>query len=187
MKKFRLFFLAAALLVAARLRSDPVGMSPATAPARIELRDQFGVPQTLVFPTTNFTVLLIADRHGSEQVNQWIAALKPKCAGYAQIRGLAQVAGVPRIFQGRLCREFQAQRKYPVMMDWSGRVCEQFEFKPGTVNVLIIDPRGFIQGRFYGNPTESDTAAALKALEIPGRSRSLKSTSANPKAKITPQ
>jgi hypothetical protein len=37
----------------------------------LDLRDQFGRMQKLSFPTTNITLLTIADKKGSEQVASW--------------------------------------------------------------------------------------------------------------------
>lgn len=120
------------------------------APACIELRDQFDSPQKLSFPTTNITLLTIADKKGSAQVDGWIAALKPRCDERIAIRGLADVGGAPGFVQGRIRKGFQESRKYPVMLDWSGKVCAQFGYKKDEANVLVIDRNGSIQARFTG-------------------------------------
>lgn len=104
---------------------------PGRAPVCIELRDQYDSPQRLVFPATNVVVLTLADKKGSEQVDGWVAALKSRYAGRIELRGLADVGGVPGWLRGKVRKKFQETRAYPVMMDWSGKVCAEFGFQPG--------------------------------------------------------
>jgi hypothetical protein len=135
------------------------------APASIELRDQFDAPQRLSFPATNVVVLTIADRKGSEEVDGWIAALKPLYVGRVDFRGLADVGGVPGLFQGRLRQKFQEKHKHPVMMDWSGKTCAQFGYQRGVANLLVIDCDGWIRARFRGHASPAAVAEACAALE----------------------
>lgn len=150
------------LVIAVRAEISP----PVTnAPVCIELRDQYDAPQKLIFPTTNVTLLTIADKKGSEQIDGWIAALKPLYADRIEIRGLADCGGAPRFVQGRIRRKFQGLRKYPVMMDWSGHVCAQFGFQPDSANILVLGRDGAIQARFVGAATVSAIAEASAALD----------------------
>lgn len=135
------------------------------APACLELRDQFESPQRLVFPTTNITLLTIADKRGSAQVDGWIAALKPRCDERIAIRGLADVGGAPGFLQGRIRKGFHESRKYPVMLDWSGKVCAQFGYEKGKANILVIDRNGRIQARFTGVATAAAVAEAGAVLD----------------------
>ncbi len=134
-------------------------------PISIELRDQFEVPQKLSFPTERLTILTIADRKGNDQVDDWIAALKPRYAGRVEFKGIAQVSAVPSFLQSHVRRKFQESRKYPVMMDWTGEVCSQLSVKPGVANVLIFDRAGEIVGRFEGKATERTVAAAAALIQ----------------------
>ena len=135
------------------------------APACIELRDQYDTPQRLSFPATNVTLLTIADRKGSDQVEGWIAALKPRYAGRIDIRGLADCGGAPGFVQGRIRKKFQETRNYPVMMDWSGKVSAQFGFKQNSANLLVLGRDGLIQARFAGAATAPAIAEAIVALD----------------------
>ncbi len=135
------------------------------APACIQLRDQFDSPQKLAFPTTNLTILTIADKKGSSQVDAWIAALKPRCSGGIAIRGLADVGGAPDFVQGRIRQGFQESRKYPVMLDWSGKVCAQFGYKKDEANILVLDRNGRIQARFTGIATAAAVAEVDMVLD----------------------
>ncbi len=131
----------------------------------IELRDQYDAPQKLAFPTTNITVFTIADKKGSEQMDEWIAALKSRFAGRIDIHGLADVRGVPKFFQGRLRAKFRESRKYPVMMDWTGAVCIQLGYVAESANILILGVDGTILDRFTGAATPSTLEKASSALE----------------------
>ena len=157
--------LAAALLILGRALAGEAGALPTNAPARIELRDQFDTPQTLAFPTTNVTVLTIADKKGSEQVDGWIAALKPNYAGRVELRGLADVGGAPGFVQDRIRKKFQETRKHPVMMDWSGKVCAQFGYKKDVANILVLGRDGVIHARFAGATNGAVLAKAHAALD----------------------
>ncbi len=135
------------------------------APPCVELRDQFDTPQRLSFPTTNVVVLTIADRKGSEEVDAWIAALKPVYYGHVDFRGLANVAGVPGLLQAKVRRRFQETRKYSVMMDWSGAACAQFGYQRDVANILVIDRHGSILARLRGRATYAAVAAACATLK----------------------
>jgi len=135
------------------------------APACIELRDQFDSPQKLAFPTTNLTLLTIADKKGSAQVDGWVAALKPRCSGRVAIRGLADVGGAPGFVQGRIRKGFQESRQYPVMLDWSGKVCARFGYKKDEANILVLDRNGLIHARFTGVATAAAVAEVGVVLE----------------------
>lgn len=132
---------------------------------RIELHDQYQKLQTLGFPTTNVTFLTIADRKGSVQVAGWITALKARHAGPIDVRGLADVGGVPFLLRGRIRKRFQESILYPVMMDWSGDVCAKFGYVEDQANVIIIDRNGSIAGRFSGTATETNLTEAFVAID----------------------
>jgi len=143
---------------------ESIGL-PTKAPACIQLRDQFDSPQKLAFPTTNLTILTIADKKGSAQVDAWIAALKPRCSGGIAIRGLADVGGAPGFVQGRIRKGFQESRRYPVMLDWSGKVCAQLGYKKDEANILVLDRNGRIHARFTGVATAVAVAEAGVVLD----------------------
>jgi len=146
------------------IAGESIGLA-INAPASIELRDQFDSSQKLAFPTTNLTLLTIADKKGSAQVDGWIAALKPRCSGRVAIRGLADVGGAPGFVHGRIRKGFQESRKYPVMLDWSGKVCAQFGYKKDEANILVLDRNGRIQARFTGVATTTAVAEASAVLD----------------------
>lgn len=166
MKSTKLFLLLVHICLgsAAALAADPRPL-PTNAPPLVQLSDQHGALQKLAFPSTNITLLTIADRKGSEQVDGWIAALKPHCAGRIDIRGLADCGGAPSFIQGRIRKKFQEARQYPVMMDWTGQTCARFGYEPGKANLLVLGPDGAIQARFAGEATQGEIRKAKAALD----------------------
>lgn len=127
------------------------------APACIELPDQFEQPHKLHFPTTNITVLTLADRKGSEQIAGWVEPVAQRFGTRVAVRGIADVSAVPRLLRGMVRSGFRKEQSYPVMMDWSGGVVKQFSPKADVATVLLIDSQGRILRRFEG---------AAKATEI---------------------
>ena len=138
---------------------------PVHAPASLELHDQYDAPQRLAFPATNVVVLTIADKKGSEQIDGWVAALKARYAGRIELRGLADVGGVPGFLRGKVRKQFKETRTYPVMMDWSGNVCAQFGYKKDVANILLLGRDGTIHARFTGAATPAAIAEAVTALD----------------------
>ncbi len=164
------------LLACVVVRGEENPPWPTNSPALVELQDQFGKTQNLTFPNAKVTLLAIADKKGSAEVNAWIAALKPRYAERIDIRGLADMGGVPGFLQGHVSRKFQATRKYPVMMDWSGKACERFGYRLDVANILVIDADGTIRERICGAATDDGVTrishaldAALQAKNKPAR------------------
>lgn len=141
------------------------GDRPQRAPAKVELRDQYDVPHRWEFPGTNVVVVTIADRDGSMQVDGWVSALKARYAGKLEWRGLAQVGGIPEFWRGRIRRKFQETRRYPVLLDWTGRECAAFGYVPGVANLLVIEPGGKIEHRVSGEATTTNLATATAAID----------------------
>ena len=166
--------LAAALFSANSARAGDVSPLATNTAACIELHDQYDSPQRLTFPATNITVLAIADRKGAQQVDGWIAALKPRYAGRINLRGIADLGGAPGFIQARIRKKFQETRQYPVMMDWSGEVCAQLSYKKDVANILLLSRDGSILARFSGRadgPQIAEACALLdKALARPKKS-----------------
>jgi hypothetical protein len=141
--------LVVATVLGAGAQSAPPTL-PTNAPALIELHDQFDAPQKLSFPSTNVTLLTIADRKGSEQIAGWIAPLRQRFGTNIDIRGIADVSTVPRALQGLVRSRFQGLLNYPVMMDWSGRAVSAFTYVPGQAIVFVLDGSGQILKRIRG-------------------------------------
>ncbi len=160
-----IFWLSGMLLSSVLARGEESSPWPTNAPALVELKDQFSKPQKLAFPNAKVTLLAIADKKGSTEVKGWIAALKPRYAERIDIHGLADMGGVPGFLQGNVSKKFQATCQYPVMMDWSGKVCKRFRYREDVANILVIDGNGAIRERVFGAATEAGVARISHALD----------------------
>jgi hypothetical protein len=161
----RIVLLNVALLGVTSSRAAEVTPAATNAPALLELRDQFDMPQRLAFPTTNVVVLTIADRKGSEQIDGWVAAIKVRYGGRVELRGLADVGGVPGLWRGIVRKKFQETRKHPVMMDWSGEVCDRLGYERNVANILLVGRDGAILTRFTGPASDRAIADLHKVLD----------------------
>lgn len=157
--------LAAALLLLDQSRASGAPKPPAKAPALLELRDQYNTPQRLAFPATHVVILAIADERGSAQVNDWLAPLTRRYAERVRFCGLADVSNVPAVLRGTVRKRFRETRKYPVMMDWSGRARAQFGAEREVANILLLDRRGVIVERFAGRADDRALARLCDALD----------------------
>ena len=138
---------------------------PSCAPACIELHDQYDAPQRLAFPSSNVVVLTIADKKGSEQIDGWVTPIKARYGARVELRGLADVGGVPGWLRGKVRKRFQESRPYPVMMDWFGTNCSSFAYQTGVANLLVIGRDGTIHARFAGAATPAALAQAGTVLD----------------------
>jgi len=134
------------------------------APPVVVLCDQYDAIQKLAFPGTNAVLLIIADHKGSRQVADWVRAIQPFCQGQTAIYGLADVRGVPTAFHSRIRDAFQFDCKYPVMLDWAGKCCDQFGYQPGVANLVFIRADGTISSRVTGAASENSLAKARACL-----------------------
>ena len=128
--------------------------APTHAPALIELHDQFDAPQTLSFPTNRITLLTIADKKGSDQIEGWVAKVKERFGARIDVHGIADVSKVPGPLQGMVKKKFKKLQNYSVMMDWSGSVVKSFAYAPGAADILVLDPRGRILHTMRGQANQ---------------------------------
>lgn len=129
---------------------DARNLLPTNAPARLDLRDQYDIPQHLLFPATNVTLLTIADKAGSGQIAAWVIPIKQRFGRSIDVRGIADVSAVPAPMRGLVRREFRKSQQYPVMMDWSGEACRAFSYSGREALILILDFQGHIIHRVRG-------------------------------------
>jgi hypothetical protein len=130
-----------------------------------ELRDQFNVIHRFTFPTTNVTVLTIADRKGNEQVDSWIAPIRRRFAGEINIAGIADVAGAPGWRHELIQKKFQKLRTRPVMLDWDATVTAALHSQKGVVNVFVLDRRGLVLTHATGPAVEASLQRVTLAIE----------------------
>lgn len=127
-----------------------------------ELPDQHGRLHQCIFPKTNFTVVTVADRKGAKQVESWVRPLWERYGERIDLEGVADVSAVPRLLRGWVTGRLKKAASHPVLLDWTGAVCRQFAYRPGQVNVLLLDREGNILMRWVG-PAHDQAVAELFA------------------------
>ena len=159
------FALAALFVLAAVCTSPgtPTNSGPALAP--FELHDQYDIPHKISFPATNVTVMTVADKKGSEQIDGWIAPLKERYGGRIDIKGVADMSKVPGLLRSMVREQFKKRRTYPVMLDWDGPVARGFNYHKDEANVYVIDRDGHVTGHFMGATNEIVLSALFGAVD----------------------
>lgn len=127
-----------------------------------ELQDQFGTEHAVVFPSDRVSVLVFADRKGSGQLEDWVRPLYKRYRDDIDIRGIAKLKGVPRLLRPTLRTIFRNRLPYPVMMDWTGDVSEDYQYEAMLANVVVLCSAGKIEYRFNG---QADPAELKKCFE----------------------
>ena len=154
--------LTALLLLAAVCAAPATPTNSEPVLASFELRDQYDIAHTISFPATNVTVITVADKKGSEQIDGWIAPLKERYGGRIDIEGVADMSRVPGFLRSMVRERFKKRRTYPVMLDWDGPVARGFNYRKDEANVFVIDRDGHVTGHFTGATNE----VALRALFV---------------------
>ena len=132
--------------------------------AAFVLQDQFGTNHTVSFPRARPLILLLGDRRGSEEVDAWIAPLKQRWDGVADLLGIADVSAAPRFLRNRIREALRKQRPHPLMLDFDGSVTDPLHCLPKTANLLVVAPDGRIVARESGPPDDSKFLRIGKAL-----------------------
>lgn len=134
------------------------------APA-VTLEDQFKKSTTIDYPSESITVIVLADREGSKQVEPWVRKLYDRFGDRIAIRGIALLKGVPAALRSTVRFMFRKQVSYPVLMDWDGEVTSQFPFKPGVASVVVVDTSGRIVATEYGAANQDVIERVQKAVD----------------------
>jgi hypothetical protein len=115
-----------------------------------ELEDQHGRRHQVEFPKARVTVLTLADRAGSDQLEGWVRPLYERYRDAIDIHGVAKLAGVPTPLRPMLRALFRKGVDYPVMMDWTGEVSTNCNVEARVANLMVICPAGRVDYRFNG-------------------------------------
>lgn len=125
------------------------------------LSDQFGQEKRIAYPQTRPSVLIFADRAGSEQVEGWVRPLHKRYGEQVFICGVAELSAVPAALRGVIGSMFKHRVKYPVLLDWTGAVSRGHQYQGGKASLLLIDDDGAIRYRLDG-PASAERVAALE-------------------------
>jgi hypothetical protein len=136
--------------------------------AKIELKDQYEKAHTISFPCEKVSVLTIADRTGSRQLEAWVKPIREKFGERVEIFGLADVTGVPRPIRSMVVQYFKDKLEYPVMLDWDGTTVARFGYERKQALLLVIDQTGAIRHRVTGAADATKLAALFAVLRDEG-------------------
>ncbi len=129
------------------------------------LSDQYGVEHSIAFPLDRPMVLLIADRAGSEQLDDWLVPLAEHYADELLIQGVAELSAVPRLLRPMVRALFRQDEAAPVLLDWTGDVANGFGARADVANVYLLAPDGEILHRVNGAFTTPAWQALRAAID----------------------
>jgi hypothetical protein len=156
-----LFVPGAAVLPASAAEAKPGEIHLST----FELSDQFGKLHTIAFPRPRPLLLLVADRRGVDEIDGWITCLKSRWETTADILGIADVNGVPRMFRQRMSDAIRKSRSRPVMLDFDANVTGLLPCRSRTANLFVVDRSGVVVTTIAGSTNLARLNAVRDALE----------------------
>src|SRR4051794_6077828 len=87
----------------------------ARAPQKVpdfELKDQHNVTRTYQFPRDKISLLTVADRKGSDQIEAWVRPIKQRYGNRIDIDGVADMSTVPTGLRTLVRNAFKDQLTY---------------------------------------------------------------------------
>lgn len=129
------------------------------------LKDQHKDVHKQVFPKQKISVYALADRKGSDQLEDWITPFYKAYEDRIDICGVANLKGVPKMLQPMIRSLFRKGVDYPVMMDWTGEVCEAFGYRAGEADIFIVSSDGQVLHRVSGKATEDKLLACYAIID----------------------
>lgn len=155
------------LLVCASLGDQPAQHS-VTNQMQVKdfkLDDQFKKTHDQSFPKSRVSIFAMADRKGSDQLEDWITPFYKRYTDQVDICGIANLKGVPGLLKPMIRKVFKSGVDYPVMMDWSGEICEAFSYKPKVADIFIITKGGMVTFRTSGAASEEKLNACYVIVD----------------------
>ena len=129
---------------------DLAAASPPKQLSDFALSDQNSVFRRYGFPKQKVTVMTVADRTGSEQLEPWITNLYEHYGSQIDIDGVADVSMVPKPLHSVVRALFRKRLAHSVMLDWDGAVVKRLDYEHGVANIYVIDRCGTILKRITG-------------------------------------
>ena len=129
------------------------------------LEDQHRDEHEYHFPRERVTVLLLADREGSDGLEEWVRPLYERYELTIDLRGIAELSEAPRIFRGLIRLGFRQVLEYPVLMDWEGEVCEALNYPGEVPRVVVAAPDGEIALKVDGEAEPERVARVMRSVD----------------------
>ncbi len=167
MSRANLFFLVSASLVCAAADGAPESPS-STHGLKIGsfmLKDQRGRRHEQTFPKKRVSIYALADRKGSDQLEDWITPLYKQYEDRVDLCGVANLKGVPKFMRPMIRGMFRKGVDYPVMMDWSGETCEAFGYRANAADIFVVAPNGVLIHRVSGGVTEEKLKGCFQVID----------------------
>ncbi len=133
-----------------------LSLARAAEPVRLEsftLSDQFGKTNHVDFPGPRPVLLLVGDRRGSEQVDDWIPLLRKHWGHDFEILGLADVSAAPRFLRTRITEAIRKSRPQPILLDFEGLVSRRLRGTPKVANLFLVRTNGEVAAHVDGPPS----------------------------------
>ena len=128
---------------------EPAGEASKSA-GEFVLENQYQQSHTYRFPREKVSFLVLADYHGSSQLEAWIHPVYQRYEKRIEIDGVAVVDIVPAALRGMVRGFFKKRLTYPVMLDWQGTVSQYYGYQPKVANLFLIDRQGMIRFKTVG-------------------------------------
>ncbi len=155
--------IAAAVLLGYLSGASAAGAGHVDKIPEFSLEDQHQRLHQYRLPRPRLSVLTVADRKGSDQVEAWVRALKARYAARLDVDGIADVSVIPKPFHALVRRGFKSRLTYPVMLDFDGQVVKALAIEKGKANVYVVQPDGQVLLRVTG---VADAAALRRVFDI---------------------
>jgi len=96
------------------------------------------------------TVLILADRTGSEYTKNWTDQLTMPYRDKVQFVACADVSLAPGFIRSYIKDRFREAFAYSILMDWDGDVFEYYNVQSGLPNVIFIDENEVVRLHTWG-------------------------------------
>lgn len=157
-------FIANSVSGVSRRNSSPDSTGTGTADSAVvypqalafELQDQYGIARSCFFPSAKIRIITFADQKGTSSIEGWVRPIYKRYGNQIDITGVAVLSAVPAIARALVSAIIRASVKYPVLLDWEGRVSAQFGYENHTFRLVVVDCEGGIRHSLTGpvNPSE---------------------------------
>ncbi|MDF7824944.1 hypothetical protein P4B35_13050 [Pontiellaceae bacterium B12227] len=158
---FSLFFMQTAL----GEEQDAGGSTNRLSVQNFELSDQYKKKLPQSFPKDKVSIFALADRKGSDQLENWITPFYKRYQARVDICGVANMKGLPKMMRPMLRSIFRKSIEYPVMMDWTGAVCESLTYQKGVADIFVVNRNGLVVHRINGEANEEKLQACYAVID----------------------
>ena len=152
-----------ALVVAIMLASIVVSASDQEMASAFTLENPSKKKITVSFPRAKPLLLTLGDQNGAKQIKGWVQPIKKEFGDALDVIGVANLEAIPSLMRGAARLMFK-KTEGVLLLDWTGKVNQQYATRKGTANILVIEPGGAIALRFKGPVNDERLERALAVI-----------------------